>query len=191
VFDGDDAVLADLVERVGDQVSDGAVLGGDGRDVGDLFLAGDLASGLDQPVADRLDRGVDAVLQRERVRAGDDVAEAEVHHRLRQHGRGGGAVTGDVVGLGGDFLGQLRAEVLVAVFELDLTGDGDAVVGDRGGAPLLVDDHIAALRAEGHLDEVGERIDAALERAARVFVVLKDLGHCGEFLSAVEHWHCG
>ncbi len=59
---------------------------------------------------------------------------------------------------------ELGAEVLERVVELDLTGDGHAVVGDGGGAPLLVEDDVAALGAERHLDGVGERVDAALER---------------------------
>ena len=37
------------------------------------------------------------------------------------------------------------------------------------------------LRAERHLDGVGERVDAALERAAGVLVELQDLGHAGSF----------
>src|SRR4028118_1475961 len=50
-------------------------------------------------------------------------------------GRGGvGAVAGAVGGVGGDLLGELRAHVLVRVLELDLTRDGDAVVGDGGAA---------------------------------------------------------
>ncbi len=41
LFDGDDAVLADLVDRVGDQVADLlVVVRGDGADLGDLLLAG-------------------------------------------------------------------------------------------------------------------------------------------------------
>ena len=46
-------------------------------------------------------------------------------------GSGGGAVACDVVGLGGNFLHQLCAHVLERVFELDLLGDGHAVVGDE------------------------------------------------------------
>jgi hypothetical protein len=129
----------------------------------------------------RLDGGVDAALEAHRVGAGRDRAQALVNHRLRQHGRGRGAVAGDVVGLGGDFLGQLRAEVLERVVELDLTRDGHAVVGDGRGAPLLVEDDVAALGAERHLDGVGEGVDTALERAAGVLVELKDLGHEGCF----------
>ena len=83
-------------------------------------------------------------------------------HGLGEHGGGGGAVTGDVVGLGGHLLGELSAEILVGIVELNLLGDGDAVVGDGGGSPLLVQDHVAALGAEGDLDGVGEGVDTAL-----------------------------
>ena len=65
---------------------------------------------------DRLDRRsdglLDALLQAHRVGPGGDVAHAVVDHRLGEHRGGGGAVTGDVVGLGGDFLHQLGAHVL-------------------------------------------------------------------------------
>ena len=57
---------------------------------------------------------------------------------LSQNGSGGGTVTGDVVGLLSNFLDQLSTDLLERLFELDLLGDGDAVVGDGGGAPLLV-----------------------------------------------------
>ena len=137
----------------------------------------DLAGGLEQRVADGLGGGVHAALEAHRVGAGGDRAQPLVDHRLGQDRRGGGAVTGDVVGLGGDLLGQLGAEVLERVVELDLTSDGHAVVGDGRRAPLLVQDDVAALGAERHLDGVGERVDAALERAAGVLVELEDLGH--------------
>jgi hypothetical protein len=52
------------------------------------------------------------------------------------------------------------AHVLEAVLELDLLGDGHAVLGDRGGAEALLDDDVAALGAERHLDGVRERVDA-------------------------------
>src|SRR3712207_9477531 len=55
--------------------------------------------------------------------------------------------------LGGDVLGQLSPEVLVRVVELDLAGDRDAVVGDGGGAELLVEDD----RSEEHTSELQSR----------------------------------
>src|SRR5207244_712412 len=97
--------------------------------------------------------------------------------RLGQDGRGRRAVTGDVVRLLRDLLDQLGADLLVRVLELDLLGDGDTVVGDRGGAPLLLEDDVPALGAEGHLDGVGELVHPALEAAPRLLVERDDLGH--------------
>src|SRR5690606_19424343 len=85
-----------------------------------------------------------------------------------QDGRGGGAVAGDVVGLGGHLANELRAHVLELVLQLDLLGDGDAVLGDARGAERLVDDDVAALRTERHLHRVGEDVDAAQHTLARV-----------------------
>jgi len=64
--------------------------------------------------------------------------------RLRQNGRGRGAVAGDVVGLRSNFADHLRAHVFELVFKLDFLGDGDAVLGDARGAERLVDDDVTA-----------------------------------------------
>ena len=177
LLDGDDPVLADLVERLGDGGADGLVLRGQGRDGGDLVVALDLAGVLEQPVVDRLDGLVHAALESGRSGTGGDVAQTLLDHRLGEDRGGRRPVTGDVVGLGRDLLGELSAEVLVGVLELDLLGDRHAVVGDRRRAPLLVDDDVAALRAQRHLDRVGERVDAALQRLACGVVELQRLGH--------------
>ena len=105
---------------------------------------------------DRLDGPVDAALQLHRVGAGGDVLEPFAEDRLGQHGGGGGAVAGDVGGLGGDLLDHLRAHVLDRIAQLDLLGDGDAVLGDGRRAELLVDDDVPALGAERDLDRLGE-----------------------------------
>ena len=77
LLDRDDAVLADLVHRVGDEVADlGVVVGRDGADLGDLVLALDVAAEGLELGHDRLHGGVDAALEVHRVRAGGDVAEA-------------------------------------------------------------------------------------------------------------------
>ena len=96
-----------------------------------------------------------------------------VDHRPGQHRRGRGAVTGDVVRLGGDLLGELGAHVLPRVLELDLLGDRDAVVGDRGRAPLLVEHDVAALGPERDRDGVGQLVDAGLEAAPGLLVELQ------------------
>ena len=108
-----------------------------------------------------------APLEAHRVGAGRDVAHALVYQGLGQHGGGGGAVAGDVVGLGGDLLHELGAHVLELVVELHLSGDRHAVVGDGRRAELLVEDHVAALGAESDLHRVGELVGTPVSRPRR------------------------
>src|SRR6185437_6951848 len=61
---------------------------------------------------------------------------------------------------------HLRAHVLELVFELDLLGDGDAVLGDARCAEALVEHDVAALGAERHLHGVGEHLDAVQHAVA-------------------------
>src|SRR5690606_22726139 len=75
----------------------------------------------------------------------------------------------------GDFAQRLRAPVLDLVLELDLLGDGDAVLGDTRCAEALVEHDVAALGPERDFDGVGERVHAlenAFARVAREFDVL-------------------
>src|SRR6201999_4180626 len=130
-----------------------------------------------------LDSGLDALLHAHRVGAGGHVAQALANHGPGQHGGGGGAVTGDVVGLLGDLLDQLGPDLLVRVLELDLLGDAHTIVGDGGGTPLLLQNDVATLGAERHLDGVGEGVHTPLETAARLLVERNDLGH-----TALSSW---
>src|SRR5262245_9635371 len=176
LFDGDDAVFADLLHRLGDQVADlRVVVGRDGADLRDLFLAAGRDADLLELIDDGRHRAIDTALDGHRVRAGRDVLEAFAEDRLREDRGGRRAVARVVARLGRDFLHHLRAHVLERVLELDLLRDGDAVFGDRRCAELLVDDDVPALRAEGHLDRFGELVDAALEGRARVLIEMEFL----------------
>ena len=168
-LDRDDALVADLLHRLGDHLADHLLaIGGDRADLGDLLGGLDLL-GAALEVRDGLGDGqVDAALQVHRVHAGGNRLGAFLDDRLGENGRGGGAVAGDVVGLRGDFAHHLRAHVLELVLELDLLGDGDAVLGDARSAERLVDDDVAALGAERHLHRVGEDVDAAQHAVAGV-----------------------
>jgi len=178
LLDGDDAVGADLLQRLGDHRADLLVGRGDGGDVGDGGRVGlDLLRQALDAVDGGDDRGLDALLQDHRVRAGCDVAQTFADHRPGEHGGGRRAVTGDVVGLLRNFLDELGADLLEGVFEVDLLGDRDTVVRDRGCAPLLFEDDVAATRAEGDANSVGELVHARLERPAGVLVVGDLLGH--------------
>ena len=173
LLDVHDAVLADLLDRIRDHVADLALARRDGGDPGDVLLARDLLRLLLQILDDGLDGRLDAPLDPHRVRAGGHVLQALAHDCLGEHGRGRRAVAGDVVRRRGDLANELCALVLERVLDLDLAGDGDTVVGDRRRAELLVQHDVAALRAERHLDRVGEDVDAALERATCVLVELE------------------
>ena len=76
-------------------------------------------------------------------------------------------------------LHEPRALALEDVGELDLARDRDAVVRDERAALADVEDDVAPLRAERHLDGVRDCVDARQERRAR-------LGAVGELL--VSHY---
>src|SRR5699024_5077131 len=126
-LDRDHAFLADLLHGLGDDVADvGIGVGGDGADLGDGLVVLGRVGQVGQ-LADGGDHGlVDAALEVHRVHAGGDRLHALADERLRQHGGGGGAVTGNVGGLGSGFLDVLRAQVLELVGQLDFLGHGHA-----------------------------------------------------------------
>ena len=129
-------------------------------------------------VDDGLDGLLDAALELHRVGAGGDHLQAFAVDRLREHRRRRRAVAGRVGRLARDFAHHLRAHVLERVLEVDLLGHRHAVLGDGGGAELLVDDDVAALGAERDLDRVGQGVDAAEDRLSRVLTVNNLLCHC-------------
>ena len=176
-LDRDDALIADLLHRLGEEAADlGVAIGRDRADLGDLVIVGDLAGVGLQFGDDGFDGLVDAALQIHRVHAGGDRLGAFLDDRLGENGRGRGAVAGDVAGLRGHLAHHLRAHVLELVLELDFLGDGDAVLGDARRAEGLVDDDVAALGAERHLHRVGEDVDAAQHLLARVGMEFDFLG---------------
>ncbi len=176
-LDGDDAVLADLFHRFRDDLADRLVaVGRDGADLRD-GLAADRLGLLLELGDDDFDGLLDAALELHRVRAGDDVLRAFAEDGLREHGGRGRAVTRDVGRLAGDLADHLGAHVLERVLQVDFLRDGDAVLGDRGRAEFLVEHDVAALRAEGHFDRVGEGIDAAQDCLSRLLTVNNLLCH--------------
>src|SRR5262249_18636708 len=151
-------------------------VGADRADLGDVLLALGRRRQLLERLDDHVDRVVDAALELHRVMARGDQLRALAIDRLGEHGRSGGAVAGVVRGLGRDFLDHLPALFSYFVLGLDLLGDGDAVLGARGGAPRLLDPDVAAARSGGALDGVGERIYARHDAVAGALVENDVLG---------------
>jgi len=177
LFHRDDALVADLLHGVGDHVADQLVaVRRDRADLGDFSRGLDLLGRLLERLDDFENGLVDAALQIHRVHAGGDELGAFTDDGLGENGGGGGAVAAEVVGLRGHFAHHLGAHVLELVGELDLLGDGDAVLGDARGAERLLDHDVAALRAQRDLHGFGEDVDAAQHLLARVLGEFHVLG---------------
>ena len=192
LLDGDHAIDANRGHRLADHGADDLVPRGHGGDLGDGVLAVDGGGRGREGLAHGVRGGGDAHAHGHRVGSGGDVAQPRADHGLGQDGGGGGAVACDVVRLGGDALGELGAEVLEGVVELDLPGDGDAVVGDDGAAEALGEHDVAPARSEGDLDRVGQLVDPALHGTAGGLVELDLLGHVWWLSWVVEEralWH--
>src|SRR6476620_9028078 len=103
-FNRDDAFVADLLHGIGEELADfGVAVGGDGADLGDFLVRGDLLGVLDEVGDHGFHSPVDTALQVHRVHAGGHRFGALLDDRRGQHGRGGGAVAGGVGRFGGDF----------------------------------------------------------------------------------------
>jgi hypothetical protein len=63
------------------------------------------------------------------------------------------------------------------IFEIDFFGDGDTVVGDRGSAPLLVENDVATLRSERDADGVSQFVHTSFEATASLLVKCNDFRH--------------
>src|SRR5579871_110302 len=188
LFHGDDAIFADLLHGFGNDVADGlVVIRRDGPDLADHFALdwlGELVefaffaiAFLVELAANGDDGLLDAALEGHRVGAGSNGLDAFAIHGLRQYGRGGGAIAGNVAGLGGDFTNHLGPHVLEAVLQFDFFCNGNAVLGDGGRTEFLFDHHVAALGTERDLHCVGEQVDAAQDSLPRLFAVNNLLCH--------------
>ena len=177
ILDGDDAVLAHDLHGLGDLLADLGVTGGDGTDGSNLLLGLDRLGLLLHLGDGGVDGLVDAATDGQRVGASGDVAQAVVDDSLSEQGCGGGAVTHGVVGLGGDLLHQLGTHVLDVVLELNLLGDGNAVVGDGRGTKRALQSNVATLGAHGDGNGVGQSVDTLGELSAGIGVERNVLCH--------------
>src|SRR4030095_11674886 len=106
----DDAVLPDLVHRLRDDLSDRLItVRGDGADLRDHVTL-DRLTEPPQIRDDALPRLLDGPLQAHRICACGDVLGPLANDRLRQHGRSGRTITGDIGGLARDFSHHSRTE---------------------------------------------------------------------------------
>ena len=174
LFHGDDAVLADLFHRIGDDVSDlRIVVGSNATDLGDLGLVLDLRRHLTKASHDRHDSLLDSSLQTHRVCTRSDIPQSFMEDCIGENCRSGGAVSGVVGGLGGDLFHHLCAHVLEGVLEFDLTRNGHTVFGDSGRPERFLKNDITAPRTERDHDGLRELVYTSAYGVAS-FVVKRD-----------------
>jgi len=103
VLAGDDTLLANALHGGGNELADvGIAVGGDGGDLLNLLLGGDgLAHALELE-NDVVDSGLDTAAEVHRVVSGSDSLAALLEDGAGKDGGGGGTITGNVVGLGGN-----------------------------------------------------------------------------------------
>src|SRR5256885_1814618 len=94
-FNRDDALVADLLHGIGQELADFRVaVGGDGADLRDFLVRGDLLGVLDEIGDHGFHRQIDTALQIHRVHAGGNRLGAFTDDRRRDDGCGGGARAG-------------------------------------------------------------------------------------------------
>ncbi len=120
---------------------------------------------------------VNTALQVHWVGACGYVLKAFADDGLCEHGSGSGTVAGYVSSLGSYFLHHLSAHVFNWVFQLNFLGNGYTVLSDGRSAEFLLDDHVAALRAEGYFHGISQSVNATQHLSAGVGIKMKLFCH--------------
>ena len=176
---GDHAVGRYLFHGLRDQFANRLVCSRHGSHAGNIIAAANgLALFLDAGHSS-VHSGLNAVLHNHGIGTGSHILHTLAYQRLSQQRSSGGAVTGIVIGLGRNFLHQLGAHILKRLLQLNLLGNGHAVVGDQRCAVLLIQYHIAALGAKGNLNGVGQLVNTGLQRLASILAINNIFCHNG------------
>src|SRR6516225_9039498 len=172
LLDGDDTLVANLLHGLGEHPADlGVAIGRNGADLRDLVVGRDFLRALLDVLDDGIDRHVDAALEIHWVHPRRHCLDPFAQYGVGEDGRRRRAVASDRARLAGDLANHLCAHILELVGKLDLLGDGDSVLGDPRRSIALVEDHIAALGAQGYPDRVGKCVDAVQHALARIGAV--------------------
>ena len=165
----DSSVGSEFVEDASDKATDvGVVVGRDGGDVSDLISALNGDGLVLESLDDLFDSHLDASAQVHWVHASGDRFAAFLEDGASENGGSGGTVAGLVVGLGGDLLDEVGSDVVEAVAELDVLGDGDTILGDLRHAESSVENDVPPTGTEGDLHSVSEHIAALEHESARI-----------------------
>jgi hypothetical protein len=113
-------------------------VGRDGSDLSDLSAGGDITLVLLEELDDGLNGSLDTAAEVHGVAAGSNVLDGLGEDGTGENGSGGGTVTGDLVGLGGNILEELGTEVLELVLKAYSAGNGDTIYNWSVGSSICV-----------------------------------------------------
>lgn len=180
-LDSDDAVFADFADDFGNERANFGVASGNGGDFSDFFVVAIDFFGESIDFGDNFGAGLlDAFAEFHRIDAGGDEFVSFGEDIISQNSDSGGAITSDLIELGGSGFDELSAdlfaEIVVGAAEINGFGDGNAVVGDGGGAIRLFDDNILTFGAESNLDGI-IKLFGTSENLVAGFIIVKDFFH--------------
>ena len=168
LLDGDHALVADLLHRVGDHVADAWSLWAEM--VAICAFSSRLFTGRDSSFSAStaaLGAAVETPLEIHRAGARHHVPHAVGEDGVGQDRRGAGAVAHRVAGALRGLADHLDPQVLHVIPELHLLGDRHAVVADDRRPEALLEEHALGLRPERDADRVGQGGDAFQDPLAR------------------------
>ena len=177
VLDVDDAIGADPLQGLGHELPGRVVVGSDHRDRAQFIAAAQWLGVALERCDDFGHRQLQPLDQLDRIRTLGQARQAVLYQRVGQHGRGGGAVAGDQVGLLRNLAQHLRAHVLERILEFDFGGDAGTVARDDRRTDRAVDDGVHPAWAKGAAHGAGHLGDAAAEGLAGLVVMQHDVGH--------------
>ena len=173
LFDGDNAILAHLQERLSQHTTYRRIIITSNRcDLLNLLLAlhvNRLGHLLD--LGHHLgNRSIDATRQGHRVTTRGNHLQAFTENRLRQHGGRGRAITRHVIRLAGSLFNQLDGQVFVRIIQLDVLSDRDPVLGDLGRTPTLIQNRVTAPWPQRATHGLGQLAHTCQQRGPRLVV---------------------
>ena len=178
LFNGNHAILSNLLESLREQIANcTVVIGADRANLRNLFGTLHLLCHFHQPAHCGSHSLLDAAADGHRVTASGNHASAFAEDCAGQNRGCCRAVACQVGRFGSHFIHEFRAHVFKGVFQVHFLAHRHAVLGDRWAAKRLVDDDIAAGWPHGHCHGGGEFLDTLQQFGASVVIEQQLFGH--------------
>ena len=124
-----------------------------------------------------LDATVNATLQVDCTGAGRNITDTLGKDRVSENRGHTGAVTDGIAGALGGLTNHLGAKILAGILELDLFGDGDAVIADQGYTEALLNENTLGFGTERDPYGIGQCLSTSKQFLPSLRLEMKFLVH--------------